>query len=306
MKILTLTFVNNARTAASLGMLAAIAGFTLSVAEALPLTLAPRIRCPWCALLGAFVYIACLLFWRRSSKVFLDIICINQEDVSFKKAALTSMAAILKQSEALLVVWDATWDARLRDIEPLRTTLKRVWHRGKDGSQKESSEKEADEADESKIFDWVLNRLRPVSYVPTRDEAHGRRFGFIAQDLRELEEVFPEMVRDLNLPSADHKTVHLLDLIALVDKSASERLHALEKRLARVEELEARVEHLEKTVATFLSAGSPPASPDTPNQHCQVWHCEVSSTEGSSGSNAGKRDITDSEGDVAQGCWLGF
>ena len=33
MKILTLTFVNNARTAASLGMLAAIAGFTLSVAE---------------------------------------------------------------------------------------------------------------------------------------------------------------------------------------------------------------------------------------------------------------------------------
>ncbi|CAE7641919.1 unnamed protein product [Symbiodinium sp. CCMP2592] len=171
-----------------------------------------------------------------------------------------------------------TSDARFkRDIEPLRTTLKRVWHRGKDGSQKESNEKEADEADESKIFDWVLNRLRPVSYVPTRDQTHGRRFGFIAQ---ELEEVFPEMVRDLNLPSADHKTVHLLDLIALVvaaaqqqssqlrslqgeDKSTSEQLHALEKRLSRVEELEARVAHLEKTVATFLTAGSPPASPDT-------------------------------------------
>lgn len=113
MKIVTLTFVNNCRTAASLGMLAAITGFALSVAEALPLTLAPRVRCPWCALLGALVYTTCLLFWRRSSKIFLDIICIDQDDASFKKAALTSMAAILKQSEALLVVWDATWNARL-------------------------------------------------------------------------------------------------------------------------------------------------------------------------------------------------
>ncbi|CAJ1443448.1 unnamed protein product [Effrenium voratum] len=145
-----------------------------------------------------------------------------------------------------------------RNVEPLRKTLRRLW----DKEQQEAAEDKNAEVDEGHLIDWVLGRLRPVSYISKTDPAQSTRFGFIAQ---ELEQTLPDMVRNLNRSDANHKAVHLLDLIALVvaaaqqqssqlrtlageDKLRSQQVHLLGERLAVVEQLQQRVASLEKVV----------------------------------------------------------
>ncbi|CAK9011459.1 unnamed protein product [Durusdinium trenchii] len=145
-----------------------------------------------------------------------------------------------------------------RDIEPLRSTLRRLWK-----EQSHADKQSMDESvDERQLFAWMLNQLRPVSYISKTDPLEARRFGFIAQ---ELEQALPNMVRIVEHPDESRKTVHLLDLIALLvaasqqqnsqleslereDKAKSIQLHDLLQRVSLVEHLRQRLDSLERSV----------------------------------------------------------
>ena len=45
--------------------------------------------------------------------MFLDFLCISQEDEHLKGEAMVSMGAILKSSASMLVLWDPSWVQRL-------------------------------------------------------------------------------------------------------------------------------------------------------------------------------------------------
>ncbi|CAE6961226.1 unnamed protein product [Symbiodinium natans] len=112
-KVSTLWFVNNGYAAAAFGLISAVIAFVFGLFEVLPLRLAEGVRYPWCALFGALGYYLTLLLWRRRKKVFVDIVCIDQNDAKFTAMALLSLPAILQRSEGMLVVWDSTWASRL-------------------------------------------------------------------------------------------------------------------------------------------------------------------------------------------------
>ena len=54
-----------------------------------------------------------LLFWQRGKGIFLDTLCIKQDDSRWKALALLSMPALLKASDSLLVLWDPSYTRRL-------------------------------------------------------------------------------------------------------------------------------------------------------------------------------------------------
>ena len=67
----------------------------------------------WCILTGSLVSCSTLLLWRSQSKVFLDKICINQEDARLKAEGVMSIGGFLKHSRRMLVCWDETYCTRL-------------------------------------------------------------------------------------------------------------------------------------------------------------------------------------------------
>ena len=67
----------------------------------------------WCLKGGFVVHCLVLIFWRPRQRIFLDILCIDQEDNDLKGAALVSMGAFLKSSDALVVFWDPSFTRRL-------------------------------------------------------------------------------------------------------------------------------------------------------------------------------------------------
>ena len=64
---------------------------------------------PWSVCMGAAMTAVAFFARRRQTSVFLDILCIDQEDVILKTQALLSMGAFLKKSASLHVFWDETW-----------------------------------------------------------------------------------------------------------------------------------------------------------------------------------------------------
>ncbi|CAE7884077.1 unnamed protein product, partial [Symbiodinium sp. KB8] len=67
----------------------------------------------WCSGIGSLLYCIVFVFWRPGQKVFVDVMCINQESENEKVKAILSMGALLKCSEKLLVLWDTTYCHRL-------------------------------------------------------------------------------------------------------------------------------------------------------------------------------------------------
>ena len=63
----------------------------------------------WCLPSGFVVTIVVMIFWRSPTKVFLDRICISQNDNDLKAQAIFSLAGLLKNSEVMLILWDPTW-----------------------------------------------------------------------------------------------------------------------------------------------------------------------------------------------------
>eukprot|EP00913_Durusdinium_trenchii_P012719 g11945.t1 len=74
----------------------------------------------------------CLAYWRCQKTVFLDMVCIHQKDSALKMAGLVSMGAFLslgptsasKESNSMLVCWDATYNHRLWCLFELAAFLK--------------------------------------------------------------------------------------------------------------------------------------------------------------------------------------
>ncbi|CAE7224438.1 rpl22 [Symbiodinium natans] len=67
----------------------------------------------WCTVLGFLLYLLVLFFWRPSKSIFLDVLCIDQEDEQRKMEGVISMGAFVKCSDVLLVLWDSTYTRRL-------------------------------------------------------------------------------------------------------------------------------------------------------------------------------------------------
>ena len=67
----------------------------------------------WCTVLGFLLYLLVLFFWRPSKSIFLDVLCIDQEDEQRKMEGVISMGAFVKCSDVLLVLWDSTPGRRI-------------------------------------------------------------------------------------------------------------------------------------------------------------------------------------------------
>ena len=70
-------------------------------------------RSYWGKAVGFFVYCIVLLCWKPRKTVFLDALCINDDDDRWKCAALLSMPVFLKAADSLLVLWDETYTQRM-------------------------------------------------------------------------------------------------------------------------------------------------------------------------------------------------
>eukprot|EP00438_Fugacium_kawagutii_P006810 Skav218538 [mRNA] locus=scaffold2478:569595:571127:- [translate_table: standard] len=114
--ILTVLLRNNSTAAFLLSSLAAgILGvlFALGHLPEVSVTEHRANTTQWSQYGGIVVYFTTLLLWPNRTRIFLDMLCINQHDEKEKVHALISMAAILKRSDSLVVFWDFTYARRL-------------------------------------------------------------------------------------------------------------------------------------------------------------------------------------------------
>eukprot|EP00434_Breviolum_minutum_P034849 symbB.v1.2.030850.t1/scaffold3518.1/size54960/1 len=87
---------------------------------------------------------------------------------------------------------------------------------------------------------WVLRQLRPVSYRFVRGDFWGVdakhiRFGFIAD---EIQQVLPEVVREVNVAEGPRKSIVYTDLIAILTAAVRDfgsEVEAVKKRVALAE-----------------------------------------------------------------------
>jgi len=83
---------------------------------------------------------------------------------------------------------------------------------------------------------WVLRQLRPVSYRFVRGvDAKHIRFGFIAD---EIQQVLPEVVREVNVAEGPRKSIVYTDLIAILTAAVRDfgsEVEAVKKRVALAE-----------------------------------------------------------------------
>ena len=62
---------------------------------------------------GTLVAVLTLFMWRSSTKVFLDVCCIDQVNVKNKQEGILSLGGILNSCKTLLILWDETYIERL-------------------------------------------------------------------------------------------------------------------------------------------------------------------------------------------------
>ncbi|CAE6971644.1 ebh [Symbiodinium sp. CCMP2592] len=123
-KIVTVTYLNNGLIAPLIASVCAMISASLFVAGVLPMAFFEATQKPpyiaqyplvsyWSKATGFAVYCFVLLLWQRRKGIFLDTLCIKQDDNKWKALALLSMPALLKSSDSLLVLWDPTYTRRL-------------------------------------------------------------------------------------------------------------------------------------------------------------------------------------------------
>ena len=111
-KILTLLTLYNGPAALFCGFLTAILMailFCFGILPSIDRGFAGVPFSPWCLPSGFVVTIVVMISWRSPTKVFLDRICISQNDNDLKAQAIFSLAGLLKNSEVMLILWDPTW-----------------------------------------------------------------------------------------------------------------------------------------------------------------------------------------------------
>ena len=125
-KILTLLSFYNGFAAVFCGFLAAILMmilFCLGFLPSLDRQFAVEFSV-WCLPSGFAASTLVMLFWKNRTKVFLDRICISQNNDSLKVQAILSLAGLLKNSDVMLILWDPTWTQRLWCLFELAAYLK--------------------------------------------------------------------------------------------------------------------------------------------------------------------------------------
>ena len=127
-KILTLLAFYNAPAALACGFLTAILMMILYYLQILPGFDRQKkfyiLFSPWCLPSGFVVAILMMLLWRSHTKVFLDRLCISQDNPKLKTQAIFSLAGLLKNSDVMLILWDPTWTERLWCLFELAAFLK--------------------------------------------------------------------------------------------------------------------------------------------------------------------------------------
>ena len=118
MKIITLVMLHNGRASVVIGSFTAVAMMVLSSLGVLPgwvrdLREEQMDVFIWAQGVGFIAAVMTLLIWRSQRQVFLDRICINQDDQDLKRASIYSLGGIIAQSQEMLVLWDSTWSERL-------------------------------------------------------------------------------------------------------------------------------------------------------------------------------------------------
>lgn len=62
---------------------------------------------------GALIFVAVVFFWRPSTSVFLDKVCIHQTDLDKKQRGIDGLGGFLRMSSSMVVLWDETYFNRL-------------------------------------------------------------------------------------------------------------------------------------------------------------------------------------------------
>ena len=114
MKFVTAWYLTSGVIAVAFGMVGAVLGCVLHAIGVLPATVDNGFcKSQWSVLIGVTFYCLSFMFWQVRKLVFLDFLCISQEDEGLKGEAMISMGAILKSSASMLVLWDPSWVQRL-------------------------------------------------------------------------------------------------------------------------------------------------------------------------------------------------
>ena len=116
-KVLTLVTIYNGTAAVSLAFLTGVLMMVLFSFRTLPGTDRGWIFGSWewsCWSTSSGFVVASLVLtcWRSQKGVFLDRICICQNDEDLKTEAILSLAGLLKNSDRMLILWDPTWTER--------------------------------------------------------------------------------------------------------------------------------------------------------------------------------------------------
>ena len=128
--VMTVMFFNNSKGAAIISLVVASLLGVLYSFEIIPelfendYDVQELHRSGWSACGAVIAYFVTLALWRNRSRIFLDVLCIDQEDGKKKLQALFSMGAILKSSKSFMLFWDPTYTTRLWCLFELAAFLK--------------------------------------------------------------------------------------------------------------------------------------------------------------------------------------
>ena len=78
----------------------------------------------WSIAGGFTATVITFFLWQPQQQVFLDRVCIKENDQGQKTQSIFSLAGILKRSDEMLLLWDATWGERLWCLFELAAFLK--------------------------------------------------------------------------------------------------------------------------------------------------------------------------------------
>jgi len=124
-KILFLAIVNRGLPACTIATLISLPVVAMWLLKLLPrLYMDDVYHSSWCMHFGLLTALGIVACWRPQKSVFLDRICIRQDDEHHKTEGLAGLGAVLQRSEALLVCWDRTYAERLFCVFELASFLR--------------------------------------------------------------------------------------------------------------------------------------------------------------------------------------
>lgn len=119
----------------------------------------------WPVCFGYLAYGFTLCFWQRirscfwkSRQVFLDRLCISQEDEVLKRQGILGLPSFLHRSQRLTILWSSEWSSRLWCVFELATFLSRdSWHHKHQKHQKQQKHQK-----------HRRSKGKPIQFVPVK------------------------------------------------------------------------------------------------------------------------------------------